>query len=228
MTGEALKTGREQASLTQQEAASRLGLTQAYLSMLERGRRPVTAELAVQATRVFHLPPTTLPLEVDPPSTLNESEFKSELGALGYPGFSYLHGKSHYNPARLLFLALDQDELDRRVVEALPWLVYRYPGMDWKWLTHNAKLNDRQNRLGFVVALAEEFAEKAADESRKAGLSRQLAVLERSRLAREDTLSNESMTQVERKWLRQNRPPKARHWNLLTDLGVKHLAYVPS
>ena len=40
MTGEALKTGREHASLTQQEAASRLGLTQAYLSMLERGRRP--------------------------------------------------------------------------------------------------------------------------------------------------------------------------------------------
>lgn len=228
MTGEALKTGREQASLTQQEAASRLGLTQAYLSMLERGRRPVTAELAAQATRVFHLPPTALPLEVDPPPTLDESEFKSELGALGYPGFSYLRGKSHYNPARLLFLALDQNELDRRVVEALPWLVYTYPEMDWEWLTRNAKLNDRQNRLGFVVALAEEFAEKTADESRKMGLSRQLAVVERSRLAREDTLSNDSMTQAERKWLRQNRPPKARHWNLLTDLDVKHLAYVPS
>jgi hypothetical protein len=36
------------------------------------------------------------------------------------------------------------------------------------------------------------------------------------------------MTQAERKWLRRNRPPKARHWNLLTDLDVKHLAYVPS
>ena len=228
MTGEALKTGREQARLTQQEAALRLGLTQAYLSMLERGHRPVTAELAAQATRVFHLPPTALPLEVDPPSTLDESEFKSELGALGYPGFSYLHGKSHYNPARLLFLALDQDELDRRVVEALPWLAYTYPEIDWEWLNRNTKLNDRQNRLGFVVALAEEFAEKTGDQSRRASLSRQVAVLERSRLAREDTLSNESMTQVERKWLRQNRPPKARHWNLLTDLGVKHLAYVPS
>jgi transcriptional regulator with XRE-family HTH domain len=228
VTGEALKAGRERANLTQQEAASKLGLTQAYLSMLERGRRPVTAELAAQATRVFHLPPTALPLGVDPPSTLDESEFKSELGALGYPGFSYLRGKSHYNPARLLFLALDQDDLDRRVVEALPWLVYTYPEMDWAWLTRNAKLNDRQNRLGFVVALAEEFAEKTAEQSRKASLSRQLAVVERSRLAREDTLSNDSMTQAERKWLRQNRPPKARHWNLLTDLDVKHLAYVPS
>jgi transcriptional regulator with XRE-family HTH domain len=228
VTGEALKAGREGANLTQQEAASRLGLTQAYLSMLERGRRPVTTNLAAQAMKVFHLPPTALPLGVDQSSTLEESVFKAELGALGYPGFSYLRGKSHYNPARLLFLALDQDDLDRRVVEALPWLVYTYPELDWEWLTRNAKLNDRQNRLGFVVELAEEYAEKMRDESRKKSLDQKKAVLERSRLAREDTLSNESMTQAERKWLRQNRPSKARHWNLLTDLDMRHLAYVPS
>lgn len=162
MTGEALKAGREGTNLTQQEAASRLGLTQAYLSMLERGRRPVTTELAAQAIKVFHLPPTALPLDTDLNSTLDEGAFKAEFGALGYPGFSYLRGKSHYNPARLLFLALDQDDLDRRVVEALPWLAYTYPDMDWQWLTRNAKLHDRQNRLGFVVDLAEEYAEKMA------------------------------------------------------------------
>ncbi|MFC5864995.1 helix-turn-helix domain-containing protein [Acidicapsa dinghuensis] len=39
-TGNAPKARREEANLTQQEAALRLGLTQAYLSMLERGRRP--------------------------------------------------------------------------------------------------------------------------------------------------------------------------------------------
>ena len=228
MTGETLKAGREEANLTQQEAASKLGLTQAYLSMLERGRRPVTTELAAQAMKVFHLPPTALPLEADLHSTLDESAFKAELGALGYPGFSYLRGKSHYNPARLLFLALDQDDLDRRVVDALPWLAYTYPEMDWEWLSRNAKLNDRQNRLGFVVDLAEEIAEKAGEASRRRSLSQNKAVIERSRLAKEDTLSHESMTQAERKWLRQNRPPKARHWNLLTDLDVRHLAYVPS
>jgi transcriptional regulator with XRE-family HTH domain len=228
VTGETLKTGRERANLTQQEAASRLRLTQAYLSMLERGRRPVTMELAAQAMRVFRLPPTALPLETDRHPTLDESVFKAELGALGYPGFSYLRGKSRYNPARLLFLALDQDCLDRRVVEALPWLAYTYPELDWAWLSRNAKLNDRQNRLGFVVDLAEEYAEKAGEASRKKSLSQNKAVIERSRLVREDTLSNDSMTQAERKWLRQNRPPKARHWNLLTDLDVKHLTYVPS
>jgi transcriptional regulator with XRE-family HTH domain len=228
VTGEALKAGREEANLTQQEAASKLGLTQAYLSMLERGRRPVTTELATQAMKVFHLPPTALPLEAGLHSTLNESVFKAELGALGYPGFSYLRGKSHYNPARLLFLALDQDDLDRRVVEALPWLAYTYPEMNWEWLTRNAKLNDRQNRLGFVVELAEEVAEKAGEASRRKSLSQNKAVIECSRLAKEDTLSHESMTQPERKWLRQNRPPRARHWNLLTDLDVRHLAYVHS
>ena len=228
MTGDALKTGRERANLTQQEAASRLGLTQAYLSMLERGRRPVTVELAAQAMKVFHLPPTALPLEADHPSTLDERAFKAELGALGYPGFSYLGRRPHYNPARLLFLALDQDDIDRRVVEALPWLAYTYPEMDWEWLTRSAKLNDRQNRLGFVVDLAEEFAGRLDHASRKKSLAENKAVIERSRLAREDTLSNESMTQVERKWLRQNRPSNARHWNLLTDLDVRHLAYVPA
>jgi transcriptional regulator with XRE-family HTH domain len=228
VTGEALKAGREEANLTQQEAAAKLGLTQAYLSMLERGRRPVTTELATQAIKLFHLPPTALPLEADLQSTLDESAFKAELGALGYPSFAYLRGKSHYNPARLMLLALDQDDVDRRVVEALPWLAYTYPEMDWEWLTRNAKLNDRQNRLGFVVDLAEEVAEKAGEASRRKSLAQNKAVIERSRLAKEDTLSHESMTQAERKWLRQNRPPKARHWNLLTDLDVKHLAYVPS
>jgi hypothetical protein len=53
-------------------------------------------------------------------------------------------------------------------------------------------------------------------------------LLERSRLVREDTLCHDSMTQAERKWLRQNRPPDAEHWNLLTDLDVRHLAYEPA
>jgi transcriptional regulator with XRE-family HTH domain len=226
--GEALKAGRETANLTQQEAASKLGLTQAYLSMLERGRRPVTAELAAQAMKVFNLPPTALPLESDRRSALDESAFKSELGALGYPGFAYLGGKFHHNPASLLFLALDRDDLDSRVVEALPWLAFKYADLDWEWMLRNTKLNDRQNRLGYIVDLAAELSEKVGDTQRLEKLSRIKAAIERSRLAREDTLSHDSMTQVERKWLRHNRPSKARYWNLLTDLEVRNLAYVPS
>ena len=122
--------------------------------------------------------------------------------------------------------AFDQPDLDTRVVEALPWLASVYSDMDWEWLTRQAKLNDRQNRLGFAVALAAELANKADDPVRSQRLAEHRAELDRSRLVREDTLCHDSMTESERKWLKRNRPPEARHWNLLTDLDVKHLAHV--
>jgi hypothetical protein len=193
--------------------------------MLERGVRPVTSRLASQAQKAFDLPPTALPLETVETPFLGESQLRSDLGALGYPGFSYLRGKPTRNPAQLLFSALDRQDLDTRVVEALPWVTYTYPDMNWDWLLSNAKLHDRQNRLGFVVTLAEKLADKVADRARSQRLADSRALLERSRLVQEDTLCHDSMTKVERKWLRVNRPPEAKHWNLLTDLEVRYLAY---
>jgi transcriptional regulator with XRE-family HTH domain len=225
MTGVDLKDARRKAKWTQVQAASKLGLTQAYLSMVERGHRPVTDSLAGQALRVFDLPPTALPLESETQPPLNESELQADLGALGYPGYSYLRGKPTRNPVQLLFNALDQRDLDVRVVEALPWLTYTYVDMDWDWLVKNAKLHDRQNRLGYVVTVASELGKKAADSSRLEKLTGYQSLLERSRLVHEDTLCHDSMTQAERKWLRENRPTAAKHWNLLTDLDVRNLAY---
>jgi len=49
--------------------------------------------------------------------------------------------------------------------------------------------------------------------------------LEQSRLAREDTLCRDSMTQAERRGLRERRPAQAQHWNLLTSLVPGHLSY---
>jgi transcriptional regulator with XRE-family HTH domain len=226
VTGEALRAAREEANLAQVEAAEKLGLTQAYLSMLERGRRPVTEELQVKAVGVFHLPPTALPLNADSPYTLDESGLRAELGALGYPGFRSLRGNPKYNPAGLLLFAIDQETLDRRVAEALPWLVVKYADLDWGWVLRNAKLNDRQNRLGFVVDVAEDVAKKRGDVERKREIKEIKGVIERSRLAREDTLGDESMMEAERGMLRRSRSAKARHWNLLTDMEAKRLAYV--
>jgi transcriptional regulator with XRE-family HTH domain len=227
MTGVDLKRARRSANCTQAQAAAKLGLTQAYLSMLEQGRRPMTSVLVTEVQKVFDLPATALPLETEETSSLGESELKSELGMLGYSGFGYLRGKPRRNPAQLLFCALDQPDLDTRVVEALPWLTCTYADMNWDWLVRNVKVRDRQNRLGFVVTLAGELAQRAGDSVRSQKLSESRALLERSRLVHEDTLCHESMTQVERNWLRQNRPPEAKHWNLLTDLEVRHLAYAP-
>jgi transcriptional regulator with XRE-family HTH domain len=225
MTGSDLKASRLNGHWTQQQAARRLGLTQAYLSMVEQGRRPVTSRLATRAMKVFDLPPTALPLEVDNSLRWNERELKSDLGALGYPGFAYLGKRATRNPAQLLFHALDQPDLDARVVEALPWLASVYVDMDWEWVTRQAKLNNRQNRLGFVVTLARDLANKAGDPARLQRLAEHRGALDRSRLVHEDTLCHDSMTQAERKWLRKNRPAEARHWNLLSDLEVKHLTH---
>jgi transcriptional regulator with XRE-family HTH domain len=228
MTGSNLKEARQRAGWTQQQAASALGVTQAYLSMVERGHRPVTGSVAARARETFDLPPTALPLEPENSLALNDDDLKAELGTLGYPGFSYLQAEYKRNPAELLSFALNQPDLDARVVEALPWMTCEYVDMNWDWLVGQAKQNDRQNRLGFVVTLAGELAERSGDSSRSAKLNRYRELLDRSRLVREDTLCHDSMTRTERKWLEKNRPPAARHWNLLTDLDVKHLTYVPA
>lgn len=225
MTASHLKDARLKAGLTQQQAASALSVTQAYLSMLESGRRPVTPSVATRAAQVLDLPPTALPMVPENSLPLNDEELKADLGALGYPGFSYLRGKQARNPAQLLLSTLEQPDLDTRVVEALPWLAWNYADMDWERPVAYAKLHDLQNRLGFVVTLAKELADRRQDQLRSNRLSSAHAALEHGRLAREDTLCHESMTAAERRWLQQHRPEEAKHWNLLTDVQLQHLAY---
>src|ERR1700693_861861 len=202
MTGQDLRKARQQKGWTQEQAARRLGMTQAYLSMLENGQRGFSDSVMRRTLQKLQVAPTALPLPVDrPPLPCSSDVLRNELAALGYPGFSYLHRKPHRNPADVLFSALNQSDLDIRVVEGLPWLAFAYVDMDWEWLVRNTKLHDRQNRLGFAVTLAQELAARPADEDRATKLQEQLAVLERALLAREDTFCHDSLTQIERKWL---------------------------
>jgi transcriptional regulator with XRE-family HTH domain len=226
MTGTELKTARKASSRTQAQAAVRLGVTQAYLSMVERGERAVSSELASRAVEVFEVPATALPLTEYQTNVRNAGFFQAMLGSLGYPGFAYLRGSARQNPTELLMEALDSDDLDSRVTEALAWLPLAYPNLNWDWLTANAKLRDRQNRLGFVVALARQAAERGGTSQLEQELATRVAKLEFSRLAKEDTLCKESMTRAERAWLREHRPKLAEHWNLLTDLTVEQLDHV--
>jgi len=226
MTGAELKSVRKASSWTQARAADRLGVTQAYLSMVERGARAVSSELASRVVEVFEVPATALPLPEYKTPVHDANGFKAILGNLGYPGFAYLRGFDRLNPALALMEALDTDDLDSRVTEALPWLPLAYPDLNWNWLVSNAKLRDRQNRLGFVVELARQAARRRGDSELEERLASWEAALEPSRLAREDTLCKESMTQAERAWLRTHRPKLAKHWNLLTDLTVEQLDHV--
>jgi len=194
--------------------------------MLEKGRRQVPSRLMVKAQRVLNLRPTALPFS---PMQGRNSEKKldlaAELGSLGYPGFSYRRARRPHNPAVVLFTALNEPNLDSRVAEGLPWLALTYPDLNWGWLVQNAKLYDRQNRLGFMVSLAREVAQRKKDDQLVRTLQNREQKLEASRLAREDTFCHDSMTDAERNWLRDNRSSLAKHWNLLTDLKGEYLAY---
>jgi len=228
MDGNSVKEARLKKNWTQKQAALALDVTQAYLSMMEKGHRPVSDRFARRALQVLNLPPTTLPLrseEVGLPVSSQKLDFSAELGALGYPGFSYLRVRRPRNPAELLLVALNEPNLDSRVAEGLPWVALAYVDMDWDWLVRNAILRDRQNRLGFALSLASEVSEGKKEGERTRKLRSCLEVLESARLAREDTFCHDSMTQAERAWLREHRSPSAAHWNLLTDMKGEHLAY---
>jgi transcriptional regulator with XRE-family HTH domain len=224
MNGHWLREAREGKGWTQERAAARLGVSQTYLSMLENDRRAVSKRLAKKLQRDFVVPATELPVE----STNEASDAQTlanALGALGYPGFTHFKRGRRVNPAPLLFAALRTPDLEPRLSEALPWVVWQYPDLNWKWLVAQVKLHDLQNRLGFVVALAREVAEQKKNPATAATLAAVEQQLELSRLVREDTLCRESMTKAERQWLRRRRPVQAQHWNLLTGLVPEHLSY---
>ena len=232
MTGMQLVLGRRQKGWSQQQAATRLGVSQPYLSLLEKGDRTITEELAHKAAHVFGLSPAALPMKSAPEtlSSANEDHLAADLAALGYPGFSHLklerrRRRSRKNPAEVVASALQSSELDSRLTEALPWVLLRFPELNWQWLISAAKLNDLQNRLGFVTNVARRLAERRGESETAALLAQQESVLERSRLAREDTLCHESLTQAERRWVSDHRSPEAKHWGLLTDLSSEHLSY---
>jgi transcriptional regulator with XRE-family HTH domain len=223
MDAATLKNARRAAGLTQQRAAALLGVTQAYLSMLERGQRPVSDTVAAHAAEHLRIDPTALPFSGQRPE-----HFEDALGALGYPGFAYLRGGKRMNPAELLLLALDTEDLPARVVEGLPWLPLAFPDLDWEWLLREAKVRNRQNRLGYVLELSLQVARLLPKREQVAVLEDVLAKLGMARLAVEDTLCDESMTQVERNWQRSHRPEMAARWNLLTHLRLDHLSHVLS
>lgn len=222
-----LRRGREAAGLTQQQAVAKLGISQAYLALLENGRRRLPEHLAVKLVDLYHLPATALPLEDVAANAVGNSEtVASQVAGLGYPGFAYLRPAKRRNPASVLLMALSAADLERRVVEALPWLVLEYPHMDWDWLLPEVKQRELQNRLGFVVNLARRLAERnPRDPPRLERLAAVEASLERARLVREDTLCQQALSEAERRWLRDVRPPESRHWNLLADLTLEHLPY---
>ncbi len=228
MSGSELKEARLQAGWTQQRLAGQLGMTQAYLSLMEAGKRPVPARVTRRATTLLGLQPTALPLgdrRQTNPAKL-DLELEQGLARLGYPGLAWRRKPGALrNPAELLLTALSLDDLDPRLTEALPWLLLKFGGYSTEEVVARAKSLDVQNRLGFTVALARRVAEHNPEfQHRRDELRLLEQQLERSRLAREDTYGRRESERM-RAWLRDNRSQEAEHWNLLTDLKSEHLPY---
>jgi transcriptional regulator with XRE-family HTH domain len=230
MKSQDLKSAREQHGWTQQQAAAHLAVSQPYLSLLESGKRTLTPRLMRRVARAYGLPPTVLP----PADLLRdkvapvERELAEDLANLDYPGFAYLRSRRpKKNPMEVLLVALAKDDLEPRLTEALPWLLLRHELVNTEYLVRQARLHNMQNRLGFVVNLARRAAEGAPHYlQRVPALLRLEQELEQSRLAREDTLCWATLPEVKRRWLADNRPHEAAHWNLLTDWRPEDLRYV--
>jgi hypothetical protein len=197
-------------------------LSQAYVSLVERGHRPAPERLARLLARAEPRLATGLPLRA---SAANADDLTRRFGALGYPGFTYL-GEPHRlaNPAAVVLATLKMPVVPARVTEALPWLLVTYVDLDWNWLLDQAKLANAQNRLGYLVGLARQLAEQRGESTAVQRLAAVEERLEEARLAKEDTLGRQ-LTAVERSHLREHRPPAAAHWNLLTNLRVEDLRH---
>ena len=229
MTGHQLAVYRREKKRTQVQTARVLGVSQTYLSLLEAGKRPLTERLQRKAARFFELPATETPtrLAAGELPTVTDAALASDLADLGYVGFAYLRRKrpSRKNPADVLLSALNAPQREARAVEALPWLLLAFPDMKWNELTRVAKMHDLQNRVGFLVNVAGGLAERKNDRSLADLLRLREAELERSMLAREDTLCNENMTNAERRWLDSNRSHDAKHWRILTSMTPQSVRY---
>src|SRR5215471_9183286 len=131
MTGQELRRAREQKGWTQEEAASRLHMSQEYLSMLERGFRSLPAARLRTVLKTYKVSPLAIPLQGQREwARLDNQQFALQLAGLGYPGFGHLKAHATWNPQEVLTAALTKSNLERRIVEALPWLILKYNQLD--------------------------------------------------------------------------------------------------
>lgn len=206
--------------ISQAKLAEALGVTQAYISQLERGRRPVTKRLAAKLASLPEL--DRLPATVFPEDLTGlegrDLDHAGDLAALAYPGFASATPAAPKNPAAVIVSILRRKHVAPAVMAAIPWVLVHFPEINDEWLVAEARLANLQNRLGFLVDLALQSTEAPH-------LVPLRDALEESRLAREDTLARE-LSATERQFFAEHRSDTARHWNLLTGLTKETLPHL--
>ncbi len=228
MTAHEFKQARKKQRRTQEAVARLLGVSQAYVALLENGKRPFPDALARKAVVRLKMNPLALPVK-EQKAKMDGQYFAQQLSALGYPGFASMRAAWKRNPVQVLLNALSQNNLEARVAEALPWLLTNYANMsdaNRGWLLEQSRLRNLTNRLGFVVTLAKQVLARKGETAseRYTCLCLLESKLMESRLDKEDTLC-QLLSKTEEEWLKQTRPPEAKSWHLLTDWRPEHLQY---
>lgn len=205
-----LQAWRQRQELTQTAAATLLGVSQPYFSLLEKGLRPLTPELRERWREAAGKSQNR--------SELQESRLRAELRTLGYPPFAHLAPVSRKpQPDVLILRAIAQPDLDARLAEAMPWVVRQFAQqLDTKWLVSQAKLKNLQNRLGFLL--------QTSGASETEPIFTALQELEPARLLQEATFCWDSMPAATRAWIRNRRTAVAAHWNVVSTLGLETFA----
>src|SRR5437879_3186274 len=99
MTGHTLRQARTNASMSQVEAAARLGVSQTLLSLMENGECSVTPAVAEMAVKHLQAAPEQLPASFQ--TRHSDDQLAADLGTPGYPGYIYLQSQLR-NPAEVL------------------------------------------------------------------------------------------------------------------------------
>lgn len=222
MAHQQLRAARRKAKLSQHAAAVRLGVSQPYYSQMESGARALPGELATRAVNRLGASPCVLPLpELSATwQSVSPDRLTSALAALGYPPFAHWRKSAQVmNPALAVVSSLAHADLDVRLVEALPWVLSEFMDIDAGWLAAQSRLLNVQNRLGYLVTLADAVGALTPH------LAQLLSGLKASKLAGEGTLCRDSMPRAEREWIRKHRPAPAEDWRLLTTLTREQLPY---
>src|ERR1700674_6085820 len=91
MKPQELKAARLDRGWSQIQAATRLGVSQAYLNMLENGKRRLTPRLTRKLVMTYGLSPVTLPVSGEfVPAPADDQHLAESLGRPGHPVFPSL------------------------------------------------------------------------------------------------------------------------------------------
>src|SRR5688572_8384152 len=102
------RAARRAKGWSQVEAAARLGVSQPYLAMLERGQRRVTQKLAQRAAKLYDFAPTAVPRSRQTRrARVSAATLARDLAGFGYPGWAYLRPRQRTpkNPGDVLLTA---------------------------------------------------------------------------------------------------------------------------